>query len=316
MANEIHGIKSYLCLADESSWGATPETPTYLHIPYESYDVRFIRQRRNAKVGLGIRTRKHGRSWSGMCQGGLTVPFYGWVPAGSVSIAEYLHTWAIGAPTAIELASKLSEFAEGPNVGNFRHNGLRVNQYTLAGDAQSGRILQTLDLMGKSETAVATAQTLPDDREKAVEADFLDVTATLGGNPIDIEAFAYTCQNNLKPNYTAGATAGGKTPSGLYAGDRIETLMVRMVKNSDTWQALQRAFTESESAITITIKALHNGTLSDTYATLALAFTRLAFVEPGEQRSLDDLFREGLMFEVLKPDSSTGTVTSTWSTAA
>lgn len=320
MANEIHGEKSYLFLAPEATWGTTPGTPGYFFCPVTSYEVRMQRDRRNAQPFVGLRQRKHGRSYRGMPSGALQTALYGVYPGAGVSssatdqsIAEHLLEWGLGSHESVDLPSKLAEWAEGPNVANVRHNGLRVNTATLEGSAGNGGITINLDLMGKSESAVVTAQTLPTDLDKLVEFDFADSSFTLGGSAISLESFRLSVANNLTPVYL-NSTA----PSHLSAGQRVASVQLVPIKNSDTYGALNRAFTESESAITITLKGLHNGTgtAGTNYTQVVITLPRCAFVNPEDTRNIAELMRQPLNFDVLKPDSSSNDLSMVWSDEA
>lgn len=310
MANEIHGEKSYLVLVAESAWGTTPETPTWIHVPVDSYGVAMNRDRRNADSFLGIRQKKHGRSFRGMPAGPLVLPFYGWEPSGSAdSLAKTLIEWALNnaAANAIELPSMAIQWAEGPDVANVVHNGMRVNSLTIAGDADSGRVMLTFDLMGKTEAAVATAQTIPDDRELCVEADFSDCTFSIATVAVSLASFSITISNNLQVKYL-----NGTSPAFIVSPARTITVQMTRVKNSDTYGALQRAFAESEVALELVIKGKHNGTgAGGTNNILTIAVPRAQFVNPEVARA-KDLMMEPLNFQALKPDTSGLELTTTW----
>lgn len=311
MANEIMPVKSYLVIGAESTWGTVPGSPTYIHLPVDSYGVAMQRDRRNATPFLGIRSRKHGKSFRGMPSGQLSCPFYGFEPSGSsTSLAQTLIDWALNlaSPNATELPSYFAEWAEGPDVANVQHAGLRVNNLTIAGDAGSGRVMLNLDLMGKTEAALATAQTLPDDRELCVEAEFSDCTFSYGGSAISLESFQLSIANNLAPKYL-----NGTSPALLLASQRVITWSITPIKNSDTFAALNRAFAESESTGQIVIKGLHNGTgASGTYNQVTIAINRTSFVQADDQRGFGEVAMEPRTFDCLKPDSSSNELTLTW----
>lgn len=307
----IHGVKSHLVLATETTWGTTPGSPSYFHLPVTAYGVKMNRDRRNSSTFVGLRQQKHGRSFRGMPAGSLSAMWYGYKPGGAAtSLAEHLTTWAFGNPESIDQQSELIEWAEGPNVSNVRHNGMRVNSGSIEGSADAGGITFSLELMGKSEEAVATAQTLPTDRELCVEADFADCTFELGGSSIDLRSFKYGISNNLAPTYL-----NGTSPSILAAGKRTETLTLVAMKTDDTWTALARAFAENHTTAQIVIKGLHNGTGTalTTYTVCTIDFNLLAFINPDDTRDISKLIEQGLNFECLKPDSASNAVTFTWS---
>lgn len=308
----IHGIKSYLTLAAETTWGTTPSTPVYYHVPVTSYGVVMQRDRRNSTPFVGLMQRKHGKSFRGMPAGQLVTNLYGWRPdSNATSIMEYLVNWAMSEPETVDKLSKLADWAEGPDVSNVRHNGLRVNGWTIEGSADAGTVTISLDLMGKTETALVTAQTLPNDRELAVEMEWTDCTFALGGVAQSLRSFSWQGQNNLAATYL-----GGTSPSHLAAGQLVETLNFTIMKAADTYTAYQRAFAEQEMTGQIVLKASHNGT-GDTgnFAILTVDFGRLSFVQPQDSRGAA-LIEEGLTFEVLKPDSSTAAKVLTFSESA
>ena len=310
----IHGEKSYLVTAAETTWATTPGTPVYYHIPVTSYGVMMKRDRRNTQPFTGLRQRKHGRSFRGMPSGSLACMWYGYIPdSNTKSLAEIVTTWAFSAPESIDLPSQLCDWAEGPDVSNVRHSGLRVNSATLEGSADSGTITFSLELMGKTEAALVTAQTLPNDRELIVEADYSDCTFALGGVAILLRSFKYTVANNLAATYL-----NGTAPSYLAAGARVESLSFVAMKEDDVRAAINRAFVESQTTGQIVIKGLHNGTGTGgtNYTVCTIDFNLLAFVNPDDSRDIGKLIEQGLNFDVLKPDSASNAVTITWSEAA
>ena len=128
----IHGIKSYLVLGAETTWGTTPGTPDFYHLPVTSYGVKMARDRRNSTPFVGLQQRKHGRSFRGMPSWQLQTNLYGYKPGGAAqSIMEYLITWACSQPESIDKLSKFADWADGPDISNVRHNGLRVNGWTV-----------------------------------------------------------------------------------------------------------------------------------------------------------------------------------------
>lgn len=305
----IRGERSYFSFATETVWGVSNETPTYIHLPVNSYTVDMQRNRRNARPALGMVQQFHGKSFNGMPSGQLVFPWYGWEPSGATQcVTQTLLDIAFS--LLDEPPSFMGEWAVGPDVANVLHNGLRVNQVTISGDAASGQVLVTLDLMGKTETAVVTAQTLPNDRNKIVEAEFSDITCAIGGSALKIASFSLVQQNSLAAEYL-----NGTTPDYLTAGDRTMTLQVVPVQTADTYGAINRAFAESEVAAELVIKGRHNGTgASGTYWQQTISMARAAFIRPDENRGRE-LKKQPLNFEILKPQSSTASIVNTWALA-
>lgn len=320
MANEIHGEKSYLFIAPEATWGTAPGSPGYIFLPVTSYGVALQKERRNAQPFVGLRQRKHGRSYRGMPSGQLVAPLFGWFPgsgtstsASDESLAEHLMQWAFAHHESVDLPSKLAEWAEGPDVANKRHLGLRVNGATLEGSAGAGNVSLTLDLMGKSEVNFTTAQTIPNDMERIVEFDYSDCSFTIGGASIALESFRLQVAHNLTPTYL-NSTA----PSHLAAGQRVLSVQFVPVKNSKTYDDYHRLFTETELELTITMKGLHNGTggAGTNYTQCVITLPRCAFVNTEDNRNIADLMRQPLNFDVLKPDSSSNDMAQAWTTEA
>jgi hypothetical protein len=310
----IHARKSYLAIAAETTWGTTPGSPAYYHVPVTSYAVKMKRDRRKSRPFVGLLQAKHGKSFRGMPAGQVQTGMYGFKPGGSAtSIMQMLVDWAMSEPETVDKMSKLAEWAEGPNVANVRHNGLRVNGWTIEGSADSGTVTISLDLMGKTEAALATAQAIPADRELCVEMEFSDCTFQLGGTPVSLRSFQWQGQNALAATYL-----NGTSPSFLSAGDLTETLNFTVMKPDDTWTAYNRAFTEVEMTGQIVLKGLHNGTgtMGTNYTILTIDFNRLSFIEPADSSSSSSsnaLIEEGLSFDVFKPDSSSAAKTLTYS---
>lgn len=307
----MEGRKSYATFFAEATWGTRPATPVYYQIPVETYGVLMNRDVRNGDPFIGILDRKHNKAFRGFPAGQIVTRAYGFLPNSNTdSILKYLTNWAISEPTTIEKLSKGIDWAEGPDVSNKTHLGLRVNNYTLEGSTDSGTVNITLDVMGKTEAALVTAQTLPTDREGCIEPEFSDCTVALGGSAVSVASFKYSVANNLTPTYL-----NGTSPSYLAAGQLVETFEIEIIKTADTYSAYQRAFTEQEMTGQLVVKAPHNGTGgSGTLTVLTIDFGRLAFLNPGDSAQ-KGLLRQRLSFAVLKPDSSTASKVLTYSEA-
>lgn len=314
MANEIQPIKSYANFYNESTWATKPGSPSYVFCPVLNYGVQLRRESRNAATFTGLRQRKHGQHFRDTLSGGVTVPLYGWRPSGlSGSLAEYFLTWAFNtaAPEGVMLASKGCEWAEGPDVANQRHHGLRVNSATLSGSADSGFIQLALDLIGKNDEAVTTAQSLPNDMEKCVEFEWADSTFTLGGSSVELRSFQLQIQNGLK-----GEFVGGRTISLLPASQRVVTLQLEFAKNASTWDVYRRTAADTETNAELVLKGLHNGTgATGDYAVGTITLSRIRYAMHEDQRGRDGISFLPLQFDVLKPDSSSTDVAIAWTEA-
>jgi hypothetical protein len=312
----ILGATKYLVLADETTWGTTPASPGYVHLPVTDYNVKFTPQNRQANPFTGLFQRKHSKNFRGMPSGALNCPLYGWklTPPGT-SIAEYLMTWAFGAHETADLPSKLAEWAEGPNVANKRHNGLRVNSATLQGSDDSGVVELSLDLQGKSEVGndvVTAAQTLPTDRNKLLDMEFADCTFELAGVAVNLKSFSLQVQHGLKVEYL-----NSFTPALLVKTQRVLTLSMVLIKDADTYDAYRRATEATEFTGQIVVKGLHNGTgATGNWTVGTIDFPRLALLDVADNGGREDIINQSLSLVALKPDTSSNDMTVTWSEAA
>ena len=322
MANEILGAKSYLMLASEDIWGSNPmgaagsgsnasgSAQDYMHIPCNEYSVRFHPDNRQHTPFIGLKQRKHSTNYRGMPSGQLIVPFYGWKADNmSTSVAEYLMQWGFANHETDAPPSKTAAWAEGPNISNKIHNGLRVSTATLAGDDDSGEVTITLELQGKTEDTLSTMPALPVDHEKLVEAKFADVSLTLGGTAVNIKQFQWQVQSVLIAEYL-----NSFNPSLLLKTAHIETFQCTLIKNASTYDVYRRLTTDTELAATLVVKGLHNGTGgSGNYSQVSVSLPRMHFIDSDDQVSLDSLVRQPLSFVVLKPDNSNNCSAMTWS---
>jgi hypothetical protein len=313
MANEILTVKNYAAFVDESSWGSLPGSPTYFHIPVFKYDVRMRPQRRNARPFIGLRQRKHGQNFRGQPGGQVLTALYGWHPGTmTTSAAEYLMTWAFGNPETQDLPSKVIEWAEGPNIANKRHLGLRVNSAVCFGSADAGYIGLALDLLGKDEAGndvMTTAQTLPADRDKLVEFQFTDITCTLNGAEVKIRDFQLSVQNGLVPEYL-----NSTRPTLMGSGDSVAKLKVTFPKNADTYDAYRRLTTMTEFAGELVLQGLHNGTggVGTDYAVGTVTLARLSYADHQDELPYDRYSMQPIEFDVLKPDTSSNGIAIAW----
>lgn len=320
MANEILGAKNYLVLASEDVWGTNPYDGSgsgsagqgYIHLPCDTYDVRFRAENRQATPYIGLLQRKHSNNYRGMPSGSLACSIYGYHDTEiGISLAQYLMNWAFENHESTELPSKTAQWAEGPNVANKQHGGLRVNSATLSGSDDGGIVGLSLDLMGKSEATFTTAKTLPNDREKLSEFEFADVTCSIGGSAVNIKSFSLQIQRGLQAHYL-----NSYTPSILLATQRVLTLQLELIKNSDTYDAYRRATTSTELVAQLVLKGLHNGTAADSYTKVTLDFPRCHLIDVDQNQQLSGLTTQPVNLICLKPDTSSNDMTTTWTTSA
>jgi hypothetical protein len=325
MANEILGARSYFAFAVEDVWGSNPvgaaagsgsnasgSAQDYMHLPVMEYSVRFRPENRQAQAFTGVLQQKHSTNFRGRPSGNLVCPFFGWATHNlSKSLAQALMEIGFANHEDTEPPSLTGVWAQGPNIANLIHNGLRCNNATLSGSADSGEVNISLGLDGKSEALLSTAPSLPVDREKLIDAKFADTTFSIGGSQIQIKDFSWAVQNMLIVEFL-----NSYTPQLILKTAHRETLTVTLMKNSSTYDAYRRLTTDTDLVGALTVRALHNGTLSDTYAKLSVAFPRMHLLDVDDQFGMTDLARQPLSFQILKPDTSANCSAMTWTTEA
>ncbi len=315
---EFVGWSKYLFMAAENDWGVLNGTNlSYAYMPVTDYGVRFRPETRQAAVYTGLRQGKQSKLFRGMPSGQLVAPLYGWRPAGfGDSLMEIMLEWALGSPETLNQPSKTIEWAEGPNVANKRHLGLRINTATLAGSPDADEVTMTLDLMGKSESGNGSfsLQSIPNDMEKIVYVQHPDCTFTIDGVEVRPESFSLEVNNNLQSKYL-----NEFTPSLILPGDRVVTLQMTLAKKDDVWDAWNRTADGTEVAVVITLKGKHNGTggsAGTTWTVATLTMPRCSFIESDTQGGKSDIIMQPLTFRVLKPDTSANDIAIVYSEAA
>lgn len=307
MANEFVGELSYLSLCTESTWGVLPGSPSWVQVPVLSYGVRMGAEMRQSPTFTGVLEEKHNQVFRGMPSGSIQMPLYGWHPANaSMSQMQWMLAWIHNnALNTIARPSKSCFWAEGPNIANKIHTGLRCGSFTIAGSAGSPVTL-TVDLMGYDELGMDsagneadTAPTLVTDREKLLEVLFEDCSLTLGGTGTGMKAFSVRTNFNYSVEYN-----NSHRPSLILAKKTTTDVAFTILKNSDTWDAYNRGTTNTETTAALVLKGLHNGTGATGDWTLAtLPFNRLSLVTPPTEGG-QDIQYQNLQFKALKPDSS------------
>jgi hypothetical protein len=312
------GVTRNLAFYDESTFGVKPGSPTYFHVPADEYNCKWKPVNRQARSLVGLKTHKHNQNYKGVVQGSLTTRLYGWYPPSlGASLANYLLTWAYAEQTNILLPSKGIEVGEGPNVSNKRHHGMRVNSATLSGSDDTGFIALGLDLMGQFEegqSVVTSAQSLPNNRNKLVDFEYCgnpnnadSTNDTLfyldqgsGNTQIYPKSFSLKIDNALKPEYLGSGVA-----STIPSTDCNMTLELVVPKQSDVWDAFNRALIMEEFVSNFVFQGLHNGSGSGGTAwnQVSIAMPRLSFMGATDSYGMDLQFGT-LKFVVLKPDTS------------
>lgn len=307
---------SYLSLVTESTWGTLPGSPTYIHVPCDSYGVKFTAVNRQAQPYTGVMESMHNRNVKGWPAGQIPVRLFGWHPAGltaspNKSLAEWLIDWAIGSQTIGDLPSKSAEWVRGPNIANFRDLGLRPAGATLSG-SEDQALLLSVDAIGKDrvgQSVVTTGQTLPTDRKRLIEFLFEDCTFTLNSVDILCASFSWQIQRQMEVR-----CYNGKRPQVMRATRYIETFSITRPFEDDTWNDVLKTMDPTEeSSLVLTMKGLHmgTGTGGTAWTQGVVTFPRLSLVTNEEQSG--NLLDEQLNFKVLKPASSSSGHTIVWS---
>lgn len=307
---EFVGAQQYLNLYAEATWGTKPGTPTYLFMPVQAFDAMLQPENRKARPFVGLFQEKHASNFRGAVSGPLTAFLHGW-HSGGKSLAEHLIDWAFDDPESTYLSSKGAEWAEGPNVSNKQLDGLRVNAATLQGSDDSGVIECNLDLMGKNEVTLATAQALPADMEGITHFEFGDSTLTIDTVATPFQAFSLQRQNGLKPYYL-----GQRRPQLLPRTTNVSLFNFTIPKDSAAYDNFRRLSDGSakDFDIQLKIKGLHNGTgaVSTNYAAGTADMPKARFVSLTEAGGLEDLKMVSVQCVCLKPDSAENAVQWTW----
>ena len=317
MANEIIGAKSYLHLLSESTWGVNPDDSSgsggstdFLQCPVDEYSVRFRPEVRQANPFIGIYQRKHSKNFRGLPSGTLRTALYGAAPpGGSTSLAEYLMDWGFESQESDALPSKTAIWAEGPDVANSEHNGLRVGAATLSGSDDTGFCELSLDLMGQTEDAQGGAPAVPTNRDQLQEMEFKDATFKLAGSTIALKSFSLALTRGLTPHYL-----NSFTPTHLFPGDYSMTLQMVIAKNSTTYDIIRRQSTLDTRTGEIVLLGLHNSTLTNSSTKVTISFDRLVTVDADDDRARDNLNFQTLNFFVTKPDTANNGFRTAWTT--
>lgn len=288
----VGGSDNYINIYSEADWSVRPETPTIINLPVTSYGVAAQRNSRQTQPHYGQFGSVSTHHINGMVSGQISGELTGVEPSGSsTSLADTILSWAFGSETSKFLPSYGVEAIEG-GIADHQHNGLRVNSFTLSG-AESQAVTYTLDLMGKSETALGgTATAMTFDAKGFPGFEFSDATLTIGGTSFDMKSFQLQRQNNLKVHYS-----GSTTPTVIVRGNRLTSFQCVLFKQNADWDTIRRSFTETDVAIVLTIKGRHAGTgASGTFRKLVFTMSNSRYLVPQDSSAYDDLTTVTLPF--------------------
>jgi len=314
MSSEILGPNSHVFVYAESAWGTKPGTPVYVYLPVDSFGLKTQGQTRYNDPYTGGRFQKHAQAYNMAPSGQMGGKFHGYEDAGiSESIAQMITDLAYGALADNESASIGVEWAQGPDTANKQFNGMRMDQLTIQGSAQSGVVEWNASFVGKNEVTLATAQTVPNDLEKLVDFQFCDMTLSIDSSAIKIASFQLQRSLNQKPKWL-----NSRTPNCIKVGKIVDTITFQFLKNANTYDTIQRAMasagTMSEKDLDVVLLGNHNGTGTNTNTRLTIDIPRACITDIDDKLSADDVFEQGLTFAILKPDSSTSAVTLSYDT--
>lgn len=308
MANEFVGELNYASACIESNWGELPGSPSWVQIPVLSYGVQMNSEMRQSPTFVGTLQEKHNQVFRGMPAGPISMPMFGWWPANaSKSHMGWMMDWIHN--NALETMARPPRswfWAEGPDIANKIHTGLRVNAFTLAGSAGSPVTLN-VETMGYDEIGMDdgsnradSAPSLVTDRKKLSEVIFEDCSLTIGGSATPMKAFSVRTAFGLTVGWE-----NNTRPQLLLAKKLVTDVSFTIRKNSDTWDAYNRLTDNTEVAAVLTLKGLHRGTGTGgtNWTNLAITFNRLSLVKPTTEGG-NDLQYQPLNFKALKPDSS------------
>lgn len=302
------GWQKYGFFKKETTWGTAVTTDIWL--PFDDYSVVVTPEFYQASTFTGVRQRRapnlHKRKSLG---GGLTCDFYGYhVASGStVSVAQHLIDMALSAPGGLDLDS--FTFAQNDPNGDKIHEGLRVNSLTISGDADSGVVKLAFDLIGEEE-ASGTAPSLSATVPHYKSAMFRDCTFALGGSAASLKSFSLTIANNLIVGYNNSVW-----PSLLVAGPRTVDLQFALYKTANTYDALARATTVTDTTGEIVIKAAHDGSAANDFTTCTIAIDRMNFNSVADAAALNAIWEQTVGYMILKPNTSDNDIDLTWGTA-
>ena len=294
----VAGSDNYISIYSESAWGTRPETPTVINLPVTNYGVAVQRNSRQTQPHYGQFGSITTHHVNGMPAGQITGELTGVEPSGSsTSLAQTVLGWVFGAETSKSLPSMGVEFIQG-GIADRQHNGMRVNQFTLAG-AEGQAVTYTLDVMGKTESALGAAATaMAIDMKGFPGFEFSDVTLSIGGTAFDIKSFQLQRQHNLKTHF-AGSTA----PVAMVKGNRLTSFQCVAFKQTDDWDDIRNSFTETDAEIILTIKGRHGGTgASGTFRQAVFTMSNCRYLVPQDAHAYEDLTTVTLPFQCMIPN--------------
>lgn len=302
---ETLGWQRYLFAYAESSWGVLPGAPDYFYVPMTDVTLAMAEEQTEHDPYTGDRQRRYSENTRGMVTGQLSMHFSGIKPAAiSVSIAQFFIERALSAPAGTELDSFGLELYDG-GVDNKRWSGCRINTMTIAGNEADG-ITLTFDIIAKEETGGITVQANPADKSKLRKAIFQNCTFQLAAGAVKPDDFSIAVANNLVPKYQ------GQTRLQLLgSGPRNVDYDITLTKSANTYDVIRRSEGMNEQTAQLILKALQDD--GNTFTQLQIDFARFSIIGVNETAPKTEFVTQALSGPVLKPDSATHELATTWS---
>jgi Phage tail tube protein len=301
------GQQRFLQLVAETTWGNVPGSPTWLDVPVNDYNVRFKPKRRSGQARVGQFQRRYGSNTSGNPSGSLVAPLYGWKPTGATtSLAQYLLEWGFTDQENKFPISKSAQWEYANHEDDKGHTGLRVNTATLEGS--DAGISLTLELIGKTASNFTGSATAPNSRYQVAEFLFPDCSFTINSTAMNISSFKWSVQRNLDVIFE-----NSPSPLSMPKTAWNETFSVTPLKADSTYDALRDSLGMQETTATLVLKGLNEGTMTNTWTQVSIAFGRLSLVDSDESGGVSAQMNP-LTYDVLKPDSSANGSVMTWTT--
>ena len=301
------GQQRFLQLVAETTWGTVPGSPTWIDCPVTDYNVRFKPKRRNGQARVGLFQQKYGSNPSGSPAGSLVAPLFGWQPTGLTgSLAQYLLEWGFLDQEAKFPRSKSAQWEYTGHEDDKGHTGLRVNTATLEG-SEAG-ISLTLELIGKTATNFTGSATPPNSRYQVAEFLFPDCSFTINSAALNISNFKWSVQRNLDVIFENSAS-----PLSMPKTAWNETFSVTPLKADATYDTLRDNLGMQETTASLVLKGLNEGTMTNTWTQVTIAFARLSLIDSDESGGTSAQMNP-LTYQVLKPDTSANGSVMTWTT--
>lgn len=309
----VVGSKSYLAAVDEVTWDTFPGSPTYLYVPVYTFTPKIQPNNLRAEPLVGTLQSHMSRNITGLTQGQVLADLYGWeFPSTTVSLLQWWLDWMINSLESATRPSKSAEWAFGPNVDNRRVSGLVPTEVVIRGNTQLNRCQVEASLIGGTDSYVATAQSLPTDRNKLVPCEFPDVTLTVGGTPLLIAGFELRVPYKVTPVFL-----NTRTPNCVAHEAVNPTLTIVPLLAGHTYSDYVRTLPgETDLSLVLTIKGKHMGTgASGTYNIATLTMARCHLVRNQYATDGQSVVFEPLQFNVMKPQTADDSIEIAYSQA-